>query len=192
MQIRDRVVELRRVRAGDLVPNPHNWRSHPANQASALRGLFKEIGIADALLTRELPDGRLQLIDGHLRADIAPDEDFPVLVLDLNEAEADKLLLTLDPLAGMATADSARLESLLGSVHTDDPAIQSLLDNIRAQERSLLENLDQLADPEPQLDKAEELRGEMEHRNGAAVACRPTSIGLRRLSRSRYHRASVG
>jgi hypothetical protein len=27
--IRDRIIELRRVRAGDLLPNPKNWRRHP-------------------------------------------------------------------------------------------------------------------------------------------------------------------
>ncbi len=158
MEIRDRVVELRRVRASDLEPNPKNWRRHPKVQANALRGLLSEIGIADALLARELPDGRLQLIDGHLRADIMPDEEVPVLILDLNEAEADKLLLTLDPLAAMASADGERLGALLDSVRTDDPAIQALLDELRAQEGLLLENLNDLADPEPQIDKAEELR----------------------------------
>ena len=137
---------------------PKNWRRHPRVQAEALRGLLDEIGIADALLARELPDGRLQLIDGHLRAETMPDEEVPVLVLDLNEAEADKLLLTLDPLAGMATADGERLDALLDSVRTDDPAIQALLDDLRAQEGLLLENLNDLADPEPQVDKAEELR----------------------------------
>jgi DNA modification methylase len=158
MEIRDRVVRLIRVRAKDLVPNPKNWRRHPKVQANALRGLLNEIGIADALLARELTDGRLQLVDGHLRADIMPDEEVPVLILDLNEDEADKLLLTLDPLAGMASADSERLGTLLDSVRTDDPAIQALLDELRAQEGRLLENLNDLADPKPQVDNAEELR----------------------------------
>jgi DNA modification methylase/ParB-like chromosome segregation protein Spo0J len=158
MEIRDRVVELRRVRARDLLPNPRNWRKHPKIQADALRGLLNEIGIADALLARELADGTLQLIDGHLRKEILPDEEVPVLVLDLDEAEADKLLLSLDPLAGMAAADGERLQALLDSVRTEDPAIQALLDHIRAQERFALENLSDLVDPEPQLDKADELR----------------------------------
>jgi len=38
MNIRDRVKELRRVRAGDLRPNPKNWRTHSKAQADALRG----------------------------------------------------------------------------------------------------------------------------------------------------------
>ena len=158
MEIRNRVVELRRVKAKELVPNPKNWRRHPKVQANALRGLLGEIGIADALLVRELPDGRLQLIDGHLRADVMPNEEVPVLILDLNEAEADKVLLTLDPLAAMASLDGERLGALLDSVRTDDPAVQVLLDELRAQEGLLLENLNDVADPDPQINKAEELR----------------------------------
>jgi hypothetical protein len=38
MKIRDRVKSLVRVRAGDLLPNPKNWRKHPKAQADALRG----------------------------------------------------------------------------------------------------------------------------------------------------------
>ena len=42
--IRDRIKELRRVRAGNLVPNPRNWRTHPRAQQDALRGVLAEIG----------------------------------------------------------------------------------------------------------------------------------------------------
>jgi hypothetical protein len=77
--IRDRVKELRRVRAGDLRPSPKNWRTHSAAQADALRGLLAEVGFAGALLARELPGGELELIDGHLRAETLPDEPVPVL-----------------------------------------------------------------------------------------------------------------
>ena len=75
--IRDRILELRRVAARELMPNPKNWRRHPARQAAALRGLLEEIGYAYALLARELPDGRLMLIDGHLRAETTPDQLVP-------------------------------------------------------------------------------------------------------------------
>jgi hypothetical protein len=130
MQIRDRIKELRRVRAGDLRPNPRNWRTHPAAQQDALRGLLAEVGYADALLTRELADGTLMLVDGHLRAETTPDAVVPVLVLDLDEAEADKILLTLDPLSGMATTSHEQLQSLLGEVKTDSDAVRALLDEI--------------------------------------------------------------
>ena len=102
MQIRDRIKELRRVPVSKLRPHPRNWRTHPDAQRDALRGVLAEVGYADALLARELADGSLQLIDGHLRAETTPEAVVPVLVLDVDEAEADKILLTHDPLAAMA------------------------------------------------------------------------------------------
>lgn len=91
IQIRDRIKELRRVRARELLPHPKNWRRHPQAQVAALRGLLDEIGYADALLARELPDGRLMLIDGHLRKETTPpDAQIPVLVLNVSEEEAEK------------------------------------------------------------------------------------------------------
>lgn len=68
--IRDRVVELRRVPASDLLPNPANWRRHPKAQREALQGVLEEVGFAGAVLARETSDG-LMLIDGHLRAETA-------------------------------------------------------------------------------------------------------------------------
>ena len=111
MNVRDRIKAFRRVKASDLRPNPMNWRTHPENQRNALRGALAEIGYADALLTRELEDGTLLLLDGHLRAETTPDTVVPVLVTDLDEQEGMKLLATLDPLASMAQADKQKLET---------------------------------------------------------------------------------
>lgn len=121
---------MRRVPASELVPHERNWRTHPPAQQAALRGLLEEIGYADALIARELPDGRLQTIDGHLRAETTPNDVVPVLVLDVTEAEADKLLLTLDPLAAMAEADSQRLDSLLREVQTDNEDVGKMLEEL--------------------------------------------------------------
>ena len=65
LKIRHRIVELRRVLARDLIPNPRNWRTHPKAQQEAMQGILAEIGYADALLARETPAG-LQIIDGHI------------------------------------------------------------------------------------------------------------------------------
>ena len=127
MKIRDRIRELRRVPASELLPNPKNWRTHPKAQQDALRGVLAEVGMADAVLARELPDGSLMLIDGHLRAETAADAKVPVLILDVTEAEADKLLATLDPLAAMAESDAAKLDELLRNVDTGSEALQQLI-----------------------------------------------------------------
>ena len=141
MQIRDRVKELRRVKAELLKPHPRNWRTHPQRQGDALRGVLAEIGYAGALLARELDDGSLQLIDGHLRAQTTPDVEVPVLIVDLDDDEADKLLAVMDPLAAMAEADHDALAGLLHDVETENEAVGSLLEKI-LQESSPLERLD--------------------------------------------------
>jgi hypothetical protein len=126
--IRDRIRELRRVRAGDLVPNPKNWREHPEEQRAALRAQLSDIGYADAPLARELPDGRLMLIDGHLRQEeTPPDQEIPVLIVDCDEAEADRLLATLDPLSSMARTNEAKLSELLASLGEGAAAIQAMI-----------------------------------------------------------------
>jgi len=130
MEIRDRIVGLRRVPAGSPRANGRNWRTHPPAQRDALRGALAEIGYASALLARELPDGSLELIDGHLRAETTPDAVVPVLVLDVDEHEAAKLLATLDPLASLAGRDAGALESLLAEIDFDDPALRSLADSL--------------------------------------------------------------
>lgn len=134
MKIRDRIKELRRVKASELVPNPKNWRMHPEHQQNALRGILAEVGIADAVLARELPDGRLMLIDGHLRAETTPGAKLPVLVLDVDEAEADKLLAVLDPLAGMADANVEQMQALYESLDMESTALQDMLEALAAGE----------------------------------------------------------
>lgn len=113
MKIRDRVKELRRVRAAELAPNAKNWRQHPQKQREALKGILADIGYADALIARETDDGALVLVDGHLRAETTPDQIVPVLVLDVTEAEADKLLLSMDPVSAMADTDPVALRELI-------------------------------------------------------------------------------
>lgn len=130
--VRDRIKNFRRVPAQALRPNPRNWRTHGERQRAAMQAVLEQIGYADALLARELPDGSLELIDGHLRAETTPDSRVPVLVLDVTTEEADLLLATLDPLAGMAGTNLEALTNLLDEIHVDDPAIQSLLAHVAA------------------------------------------------------------
>lgn len=130
MNIRSRVLELRRVPAASLVPHPANWRKHGKAQRAALEAILKEVGVADAVLTRQLPDGRLQILDGHLRSDVLKDAEVPALVLDLDDAEAKKLLLTLDPIGAMAGSDADVLDSLLKDVSFDDAALNQLIGSL--------------------------------------------------------------
>src|ERR1700734_3338461 len=106
MTVENRIKSHRRVRAGDLVAHEFNFRTHGDVQKAALRAIYEEIGFARSVLAYELPDGRLKLIDGHLRRDMDPDMDpdmeVDVEILDVNDEEARALLLSIDPLADLA------------------------------------------------------------------------------------------
>ena len=129
--IRDRIVGLERIRAGDLLVNRKNWRKHPKAQQDAMRGVLTEIGYADALLAYSTEDG-LTLVDGHLRASLDPDQIVPVLILDIDQEEADKLLATLDPLAGMAMMDATAFGELVSDLTFDAPAIADMISSVAA------------------------------------------------------------
>jgi len=129
MSIRDRITDLRRVPASELIANPLNWRRHPQSQSDALKGVLDAIGFADAVIARETPDG-LELIDGHLRTDVMGDDPIPVLVVDLNDDESLQLLLTLDPLAMMAEKDDETVAMILDKVSFDDDAVMRMLEDL--------------------------------------------------------------
>lgn len=135
MKIRDRIIDFRRIKASELVPNEANWRKHPENQRTALAAAIEEIGFADVAIAREV-NGHLELIDGHLRRDLAGDEEIPVVVVDLDDEEAKKLLLTLDPLSAMAETDEAKVAELLESVEFESEELQRLIAETPAKEEA--------------------------------------------------------
>ena len=128
--IRDRIKEFRRVPARELTAHPKNWRTHPATQRDALRGVLDDIGLADAVIARELADGSLQLVDGHLRAEVADDTLLPVLIVDLDDDETDKLLLAHDAITNLADVDHDNLADLVLNVDTNNVALQSLFEDL--------------------------------------------------------------
>jgi hypothetical protein len=79
-------------------------------------------------------------------------------VLDINEAESDLMLATLDPLAAMARADTDTLLTLLESIEVENPAITAMLESLAAGETEPLAlpgetpSLDDLADTYGDLD----------------------------------------
>lgn len=125
-EVRNRIVRHVRVRAGELVPHELNPRLHSQAQKQALQRLYAEIGFARSLLAYQLADGRLKLIDGHLRAGLDPQQEVEVEVLDVNDAEARALLLAIDPLAQLAGYESDTLQELRQLVERDSEAIRSL------------------------------------------------------------------
>ena len=129
MKIKDRIVDFKRVKASKLIPHPRNWRTHPDKQKNALKGVLAEIGYADAIVVREHENG-FQILDGHLRAETTPEAHVPVLVTDLNDEEAEKFLVTHDPLGALATTDNDNLKQLLDGVETESEALADMLSGL--------------------------------------------------------------
>ena len=131
--IRDRIRDFRRVPARELLDNAGNPRRHPQAQRNALRGVLEQVGIAAALVAyhSERNAGQLTLIDGHLRKQDY-DLDWPTLILDVSDAEADLLLATHDSLAALAEYDKPRLDALLQEVRAKSPAVVEMLKNLAA------------------------------------------------------------
>jgi len=148
-QIRNRIVDHIEVKGKDLQDNQGNWRIHPQMQRDALNGVLAEVGIVDELIVYESErQGGLTILDGHLRAGEHPDVEWPCTVLDLTDEEADLVLATFDPLAGMAEMGARAMEMLLDKVRPDvaEPAVLDMLDGLAEQAEMALAELEVVED----------------------------------------------
>ncbi len=71
-----------------------------------------------------MPDGRLKLLDGHLRRDLDPDMEVYVEILDVTDDEAKALLLSFDPLAALAESQTQLYQRLLDLTPVQSPELQ--------------------------------------------------------------------
>lgn len=140
--MRNRIKDHRKVKVRDLVSHELNPRVHGEDQRQALRDLIGEIGFARSVLAYELPDGRLKLIDGHLRkSELEPDDEIDVEVLDVTDSEAKKLLLSIDPLAQLADYDNAALEELRQTTESDSDTLNALWASLKKSDDSTRSSL---------------------------------------------------
>lgn len=102
---KNRIVEVRTMDASELKANDGNFKVHPDSQKQAFNGVISEIGKAGALVAyySARNDGQLTLIDGHMRQDSGG--EWTVLITDLDDQEADKLLQVYDPISAFADID---------------------------------------------------------------------------------------
>jgi DNA modification methylase len=149
---RNRIVGHADVSPTELVPNPRNWRTHPADQQRALSGALADVGwVAEVLVNRTTG----HVVDGHLRVELAlerSEPSIPVTYVELSEAEERLVLATLDPLTAMADAEAAALADLLAGLDPGDEDLRALLDDL-AREHGIDALRTGLADPDevPQL-----------------------------------------
>jgi hypothetical protein len=156
-----------------LLANPKNWRLHPQTQQYPLHASLESLGwIQDVIVnlrTSELwppADRNVQtIVDGHLRITLALRHDqpsVPVKYVDLSPDEENLALTTLDPLSALAVADKEKLDALLREMPaTMDVRLQEMIADLAKKEEIYLDNPsgeEVNEGPEPQIDRAEELR----------------------------------
>jgi len=153
--LKNRIVAHRRVRAAELRPHPRNPRTHSPAQRAALNAVLAEVGLARSVLAyvadadKHLGAGApLTLIDGHLRQEELRATEVEVEVLDVTDAEADKLLLTLDPLAQLADYDRQALDRLRQSAETESNDLAALWAAIAEEDAAVLDGLRRQGGPE--------------------------------------------
>lgn len=155
---RDRIAGTVRVAVARLEPHPKNWRTHGEHQREALRGSLDDLGVSRSLTgvpadpkeqaklrklkarearerwcrEFERSDGRVLLLDGHLRREEVRSKLVPVELLDLDAREQAELLATLDPIGALAGADTAVFLDLARDFSSTDPAVQKLVADVAA------------------------------------------------------------
>jgi hypothetical protein len=84
------------------------------------------VGFARSLLAYELQDS-------HLRREIDPDMEVEVEVLDVSEVEARELLLSIDPLVGLAQVQEQLYDRLREQTPTEREELKALWDEAARQ-----------------------------------------------------------
>jgi hypothetical protein len=158
-------LRLEYIDPADLRENPKNWRLHSTAQTTALADAIQEVGWAGALLFNERTQN---LIDGHARKSLfAGKGKVPVLVGSWDEATERKILATLDPIGALATADTAKLDALLREVSTGSEALSAMLAELATAAGVIPpETANGTPDPEPQVNRADELQKEWKTERG--------------------------
>ena len=158
---RDRIVEFRKMRVGDILPHPLQHKTHPEKQNNYLRGNLKETGKVDVLRAyySDRNGGKLTFFDGHGRRSLRPGEIWNIAICDLNDAEADCELLVFDAIGGYAQVERDLLDTLLRETSTGEAALQELMSELAAANELYVDppSAGEPSDAEPQIDRAAEL-----------------------------------
>jgi hypothetical protein len=124
---RSRIVGHAEVDPSTLVANPLNWRKHPAAQNRAIEGALETLGWVQQVIVNK---GTGKMIDGHARVALAVkrgEAAVPVVYVDLSPEEERAALASLDPIAGLAVTDSAKLFAVTTDLQTGNLTLDAFL-----------------------------------------------------------------
>ena len=135
IEIRNRIVGSGEESLDQIMFNPRNWRVHPKAQQDALKGVLEEVGWVQQVIVNKRTGN---LVDGHLRCQLAMREGaetIPVVYVDLDEAEEELILTTIDPIGAMATADKEKLDELMKGIASDNELVREMLEGLAKREK---------------------------------------------------------
>jgi|SRR3990167_1717388 len=126
--IKNRIVSLEVMDVSALLDNEGNFRVHPINQSLIMKAAVEEVGIASPLIVyrSERNNWQLTIIDGHLRKGFGG--KWPVIITDLNDSEADKVLATHDRIGLLAQEDEIQLNKLLETFEFEDVSLNMIFE----------------------------------------------------------------
>lgn len=134
-QLRNRVKEVKRLKASEVSANPKNFRLHNDHQRQQFRSILGEVGFSGVSLAyhSQRNGGALTLLDGHMRNEMTPpDFESDYAILDVDDAEADKILLSFDWLGSLATIDEAKIRELTAEVDMQTEAAKATVAELTA------------------------------------------------------------
>ena len=129
INVRDRIIEIRKMPLGDVAINPDNTKTHPQRQRETLHSVVNENGwysVPIAYYSEKL-GGKLVWADGNLRGDEFASLEANVAITDLNDREAKYAILTMDPLAAMIEQNREKLDAALQEIKSVSPAVHAML-----------------------------------------------------------------
>lgn len=120
------------MRAGDLLDHEENWHLHPQFQDEALTGALEQHGIVDVLLAyhSKKRDGYV-LVNGHGRKALDQDVEWPVIILDIDDDEADDVLALLDTIGSWGQTDAMKLHSLISKAKAKNTKMATTIQRIK-------------------------------------------------------------
>lgn len=147
-----RIVGNESVNPEDLLANPLNYRRHPKEQLTALKGSITELGWVKSVIVNKTTG---YVLDGHARVEEAMRmglKSIPVTYVELSEEEEKKALALLDPITNMAYHDEVALKDLLEQIHFEDEQMNEIVGNLL---KESVPNLVLNGDDEPALELSE-------------------------------------
>lgn len=135
-QWRNRAVGEASVDPRELKENALNWRIHTAYQQEAMTDVLGEIGWLQPILVNQNTG---VIVDGHMRWSLAlkhKEETVPVRYVDLTQAEEDRILATLNPIASLAYEDAEARAELAKRVQFESEALRQLAGLVTAEDMS--------------------------------------------------------